>query len=386
MITIFWILLLLITYCYFGYPIVLYFLAACFPYKSQKGPQSLSVSVILSVWNEEDVLAEKIENLLSLNYPNNQVEILIGSDGSTDQTNDIVSAISDPRIRLIESPERRGKMATINRLVELAGNEVIVFTDARQKFEQNAIRELVENFEDPKVGCVSGELILSHKQGSTARGINLYWNYEKFMRSKESRIYSMLGATGAIYAIRRDLYSQIPENVVLDDMYVPLKIIQKGFRAILDHSAKAYDEVADNPQEEYKRKARTLYGNYQIFWIFRRMFNPFTSPIALQLFSHKLLRVMIPFLMILVYLLNFSLLGRAYFDLIFIVQNIFYVMALIGAFAKNQKYGILKVVSRACYIPYVFCLLNFSAFIGFIRFAGAKQNITWEKARAQKET
>jgi len=193
----------------------------------------------------------------------------------------------------------------------------------------------------------------------------------------------MLGATGAIYAIRKELFTNIPDNIVLDDMFVPIKIIQKGYRAVIDSTAMATDKVAESPREEHRRKARTLYGNYQIFWIFRDMFNPFKSPIALQLFSHKLLRVVVPFIMIAIYCINWSLIDDMFYLATFILQNLFYMMAVIGGLARYQKYGILKVISKICAIPYVFCLLNFSALIGFFRFAGTKQDITWEKARGQ---
>ena len=140
--------------------------------------------------------------------------------------------------------------------------------------------------------------MFSDPDNPTAKGINLYWNYEKFLRFEESKIHSMLGATGAIYAIRRALYSPVPRQVVLDDMYIPLRIIQQGYRAVIDGAAKAYDEVASSPKEEHRRKARTLFGNYQIFGLFPGLFNPFQSPVAIQLFSHKFLRVIVPFLMI----------------------------------------------------------------------------------------
>jgi cellulose synthase/poly-beta-1,6-N-acetylglucosamine synthase-like glycosyltransferase len=388
MVIIFWSLLLLIVYCYFGYPLLLKVFSRLLRRDVQSGEYEPAVSVVLSVWNEEDVIRQKIKNLLSLDYPPEKIEILIGSDGSNDQTNGIVRQFIDPRIRLIENPRREGKMATLNNLVSLAKHEIIVFTDARQTFEKDVIKVLAGNFHDPRIGCVSGELIFFEKDGATAKGINLYWNYEKFIRLAESQIHSMLGATGAIYAIRRELFENIPEQIVLDDMFVPFKIIQKGYRAIFDPSARAFDDVADSPREEHRRKARTLFGNYQIFWMFRRMFNPLTSPIAIQLFSHKFLRVLVPFFLIGLFLINGIIIRRGvlqyaplFYVFTFFAQILFYAMAMIGGLARYQKHGILKAVSKACYIPYVFCLLNFSALVGFMRFIGSKQEAQWEKAR-----
>jgi poly-beta-1,6-N-acetyl-D-glucosamine synthase len=380
----FFILLLLIIYCYFGYPILIYLLASLVEKKINKSQIELKISIIISAYNEEDCIEDKINNLLSLDYPKSKIEIIIGSDGSSDKTNDIVSHYISPSLSFYPFTQRRGKMATLNDLAAKSQNEILVFTDARQSFERNALRELVANFYDQNVGCVSGELCFKPlpDSGSTAKGINLYWSYEKFMRACESRVHSMLGATGAIYAIRRELFTSIPENMVLDDMFVPLKIIQKGFRAIFDGSANAYDTVADSPAEEHRRKVRTLYGIYQIFHRFPDLLNPLTSPIAIQLISHKLLRVIAPFLLIAVFIINIFLSPKSPIYQIFMLgQIVFYFLAILGAQLRNSQYGLLKLISKICYIPYVFCLLNFSALAGFLRFVKGQQAITWEKAR-----
>lgn len=377
----FGVIFLAIIYCYFGYPLGIYLLAKLCPRKVHKAEILPAVSLILSVWNEEDVMERKIKNLLSLDYPKDKMEILIGSDGSNDRTNMIIKSFSDPRIIFVESAQRKGKMLTINDLVAQAKHEIVVFMDARQTFASDAVRQLVANFADPAVGSVSGELIFAPPEGGTAKGLNLYWEYEKFLRSRESQVHSMLGATGAIYAIRRALFAQVPSNVVLDDMYIPLKVIEKGYRAIFDGAAKAYDEVADSPQEEHRRKARTLYGNYQIFGLFPGMFSIFKSPIAVQFFSHKFLRVMVPFFMVALFMINMLMLNDPFYRFVFVLQLTFYAMSLIGALARQSKYGILKFILKVCYIPYVFCLLNFSALVGFFRFVLAKQTITWQKAR-----
>lgn len=377
----FWFFLFLIIYCYFGYPLALVVVSRFFTKPVRKKEIFPSVSVVVSIWNERDVIAPKIRNLLSLDYPQDKIEILIGSDGSTDGTDDVVLSFKDPRIRFIARPRRLGKMATINELVALAKHEVIIFNDARQELSKDAIRNLVRNLADPAVGCVSGELIFRKKAGATSQGINLYWEYEKFMRDHEARIHSMLGATGAIYAIRKELFSPVPVNVVLDDMYIPFKIIERGFRAVFESEAKAFDDIAENPQEEYRRKTRTLFGNFQIFRKFFYMFNPLRSPIAIQFFSHKFLRVAVPFLMVAMIFLNILLLDDLIFKWIFLAQVIFYMMALTGAYVRGRRKGILSYIGKMCYIPYVFCLLNFSVFVGFKRFIQSDQEITWEKAR-----
>ncbi|MBI5150106.1 MAG: glycosyltransferase family 2 protein [Candidatus Omnitrophica bacterium] len=380
----FWLLISLTLYCYFVYPLLLWLVARLRPNPVRKGSYEPKISVVLSVWNEADVIEGKLRNLLSLDYPKDKMEVLIGSDGSTDQTASIVRGFNDPRVHLIERPQRRGKMATLNELVFTAQNDIVVFCDARQAFASDAIRELVANFFDPKVGCVSGELIFQkeeEEEGATAKGVGLYWNYEKFIRKQESRVHSMLGATGAIYAIRRELFVSIPTRIVLDDMYIPLQIIRKGYRAVFDGSAKACDHAADSPREEHRRKTRTLFGNYQIFGLFPDLFNPLHSPVAIQLFSHKLLRVLIPLFLIFLFILNLLLSGRPLYQTMLYLQITFYGMAATGALSRYQKHGIFNLISKVCYIPYVFCLLNFSALIGTLRFFGSKQEVTWQKAR-----
>ena len=381
MILTFWILLGLILYCYFGYPLCLLVVSKFFAKPVKKEMIQPSISILMSVWNEEDVIRKKITNLLALDYPSEKIEIIIGSDGSDDHTNEIVRSFTDQRIQFIERKDRRGKMLMINELVRLANHEIIVFNDARQELPEDALTHLVSNFADPQVGCVSGELVFQNVDGTTAKGINLYWEYEKMMRNHEARIHSMLGATGAMYAIRRELFKEIPSNVILDDMYVPFRMIERGYRAVFEPMAKAYDKPAYDSQEEYRRKTRTLFGNFQIFQIFGHLFNPFTSPIAWPLFSHKFLRVLAPILMIGLISINLFLLTQPFYKLIFSLQIIFYIMAIIGLFSKNSTNTFISKVSKLCYIPYIFCLLNFSVLVGFWRFLYSNQSITWEKAR-----
>jgi biofilm PGA synthesis N-glycosyltransferase PgaC len=380
----FWISLALIVYCYLAYPLLVYVLSSFAANSAAKSDFEPTVSIILSAYNEEEFIVDKIKNLLSLDYPADKIEILIGSDGSTDQTNNLVKSLVSPQISFYLFLERRGKAATINELAVKAKHEIIVFTDARQIWEKKALCELVSNFSDPQIGCVSGELCFHSIQGlgGTARGINIYWNYEKFLRSCESKIHSMLGATGAIYAIRSRLFTPVPRYVVLDDMFIPLKVIEKGFRVVFNSRARAYDSAADSPKEEHRRKVRTLFGNYQIFCLFPNLLVPFFSPIALQILSHKFLRLVAPFLLVIVFATNLILPAKGVVYEIFLVcQFVFYGLAILGYWTRNKRTGYLKILSRFSYVPYVFCLLNFSALIGCFKFIMRKQSVAWEKAR-----
>lgn len=380
---IFWFSIALIVYCYFLYPLLIAVWAMFFSKPVRKRLIEPTVSILIAAHNEEDVLLGKIKNLFSVDYPKEKIEILVGSDGSDDHTVQLLNGISDFRLTVFAFDERRGKMSVINDLALKARGEILLFTDARQTFAQNTIKQLVSNFADNTIGCVSGELVFTEdNEDATAKGVSLYWKYEKFIRRQESQAHSMLGATGAIYAIRKHYFVPLPSDIILDDIYLPFTIIQRGLRAIFDNSAKAYDKVAENPVEENRRKVRTISGNYQLFTKFPGMFIPFKSPIAVQLFSHKLLRLTVPFLMIIVLVLNICLINITLYKTIFYLQIFFYLLAIIGYLARNNDYGMLKLILKVAYVPYVFCLLNYSALMGFFRFIRADQKVTWQKARS----
>jgi biofilm PGA synthesis N-glycosyltransferase PgaC len=381
----FWICAALIFYTYLGYPLALYLVSRFFTRKVQKQAGTPTVSVILSAFNEERNIERKLLNLLNLDYPEEKIEILVGSDGAIDQTDAIVSKFRSPRVRFFRFVTNRGKPTVLNDLVREAQGSILVFTDARQDFERDAVKMLVENFNDPKVGCVSGEMCFE-EGGAEAigRGMNAYWEYEKFLRKKEAEIGSMLGATGAIYAARRHLYSDMPADMLVDDMYVPLSIVNKGYRAVFESRARAYDRVSTRGKEEFKRKVRTLAGNYQIFQVFPGLFNPFKSPIAFQLFSHKFLRLAVPFFLAGLFISNILLLHDLFYRFIFIAQVVFYGMAMMEALNDKlehvrERRGLRRKIG---YIAYTFCLLNYAAVVALAQFLRGKQKITWEKAYA----
>ncbi len=370
-----------IAYAYFLYPIFLFLLSLTAGKKVRKGFSEPFVSVILSVFNEEKMIREKIENLLSLDYPRDQFEILIGSDGASDRTDEIISDFRMPQVRFFRFVSNFGKPNVLRALVEEAKGPVIVFTDARQAFDSKAVRALVENFHDGAVGCVSGELCFPAAGAqSTGKGMDRYWSYEKFLRQKESEIGSMLGATGAIYAIRKDLFPDLPKNILVDDMYIPLSIVRRGYRAVFEREARAYEKrLSQSGGEEMTRKVRTLAGNYQIFSYFPDLFIPFKSPIAWQLFSHKFLRLLVPFFLLALFGSNLFLLASPWYAFFFACQAAFYFLALSEAQKEKRPARVGRGIG---YIPYTFCLLNFSAFLGLLRFLRGKLNASWEKAYA----
>ena len=376
----FWISLLLVFYTYVGYPMVL-FVASLFLRKEiRKRRSEPRVSVILSAFNEEKWIQKKLENLLQLDYPHEKLEILIGSDGASDGTDQIISHCRSPRVRFFRFVRNFGKPYVLNALLQEANGSIVVFTDVRQEFDPRAIRELVANFEDPAIGCVSGELCFkagnNGKRGSVAAGVGAYWNYEKFLRKKESGIGSMLGATGAIYAIRRNLFTEVPLDILVDDMYLPLSIIEKGYRVIFEPEARAYDWPSSQGKQEFKRKVRTLAGNYQMLTHFPTLLIPFKSPVAWQFFSHKVLRLLAPFFLVLLGVSNFFLLLSPFYPIFFTAQTLFYGLAVWEFWRAEGRKG----KKGLGYLPYMFCLLNYSALVGLFKFLAKKQRVTWGKA------
>jgi len=384
----FWFLIAVIVYTYAGYPTLLWALGTFSKKRVKRGPIEPRVTVIMSAFNEENWIERKLENLLSLHYPSHKLEILVGSDGASDRTDEIIARFKSDQIRFFRFVKNLGKAHVLNALVEEAHGSILVFTDARQQFEPKAVRALVQNFQDEKVGCVSGELLFMEGERSNVReGMGSYWNYEKFLRKKESEIGSMLGATGAIYAIRKSLFPYVPPDILVDDMFIPLSIVEQGYRAIFDSRAIAYDEPSREGEEEFKRKVRTLGGNYQIFMHFPNLFDPLKSPIAWQLFSHKALRLLIPFALVNLFVVNVFLLDMLFFRIMFMGQLMFYGLsaweALRETWGARKRFRRGRTVSRGIgYIPYTFCLLNYSAFVGFVRFVTGKLKSNWEKAYA----
>ena len=285
----------IIAYVYVGYMAWLWLRARLRPRPVQRGCYVSSVSIVMVVRNEEGVLARKIQNLLALDYPSELTEFIIVSDGSTDATDEILNQyIQHPRVRLILSDPPRGKAACLNDGIRAAMGDIVVFTDARQEIEKNALQVLLENFADSSVGCVSGEFMLgTAASGERAAGMGLYWQIEKSVRELESRSGSVVGATGALYAARRELLTSVPQGTILDDVYLPMMVAKQGKRVVFDGRARAWDAPSLGRHREFARKVRTLSGNYQLVqlapWLLTK-----SNPLRFEFFSHKLMRLIIP--------------------------------------------------------------------------------------------
>ncbi|MDA9101199.1 glycosyltransferase family 2 protein [Omnitrophica bacterium] len=374
----FWLGFFTVLYAYAGYPLALWVISKFAERPVKKGHYEPRVSIILSAFNEERFIEAKLTNLLQADYPDYKIEIIVGSDGGRDDTDAIVSKFDSERVRFFRFVKNLGKPHVLNSLMREAHGTVVVFTDARQEFPAHSIRELVENFHDPDVGCVSGELLFRRRaDGSIGQGMGAYWTYEKFLRKTESKIGSMLGATGAIYAIRRQFFVPLPANTLADDMYVPLSIIQKGYRAVFDSKAIAYDEVSSTSRQEMIRKIRTLAGNWQIFRNMPQLLNPAQSTVAIQLISHKLLRLMVPLCIVVMFLSNLMLMDQTFYQGVMIAQLLFYGFAFWEWRGEKKK---IKGKKGIGYLPYTFCVLNYAAFKSIFYYLSKGKLGTWTKA------
>ncbi|MFA5038122.1 MAG: glycosyltransferase family 2 protein [Candidatus Omnitrophota bacterium] len=368
-----------IAYTYFGYPLLLFVFQFIAYSPVKKGDKTPFVTVFISAYNEASYIETKVLNLLESDYPKDRMEIMVGSDGSTDETYQIIKRLAaEKNIRYTVSFARMGKPAMINKMSKDAKGDIYVFSDARQKFERSAIRQLVRPFEDESVGCVSGELMIAGKPQGSGSGLGLYWNYEKSLRRMESNIGSMLGATGAIYAVRKEYFHYLPD-VILDDVYAPMCSVMMGKRAVFEPSARAYDDVSESTEKEFSRKVRTLAGNFQLFSMMPEYFLPNKSRVAFQMFSHKALRLFAPYFLILLFLSNIFLAGQSPFFMVsLILQILFYTAALIGHVAEsrgNSFSGFWRLFS----VPYEFCALNAAAIVAFYKFLSGNISVFWDK-------
>lgn len=380
MLILFYISLGVIFYAYFGYPLLLMFWKLIGNKPVMKKDILPMVSVLISVHNEERHVEEKVKNLLEADYPQGKMEIVVGCDGSTDQTLAIIKRLAEKnKIRYCVSLERIGKPAMLNKLAQEAGGEIYVFADARQRFDHRAIRELVRCFGDENVGCVSGELIIEDTGEGSGRGVGLYWNYEVWLRKMESDTGSMLGATGAIYAVRKEFFHSLPEDVLLDDIFTPLNAIMARKRAVFEPAARAFDVASKSTEKEFMRKVRTLVGNFQIFSLFAEAFNPFRSPVAWQLFSHKFLRLTLSYFLALFFISSVFLArdGLPYRVILFL-QVAFYALAVVGHCLEKTRTRI-SGVPRLAYIPYEFCVLNAAAVVALFKYLSGGIDIRWDK-------
>ena len=377
----FWISVLLIGYTYFLYPALLDLYVRWrrrSTVQPEQGPTP-SVAVVIAVFNEEKSLKAKIENVLDIEYPADKISFIFGSDGSTDGTNEILSHVNSSNIIVRKFAKRRGKASVLNDLIPTVSSDLVVLSDANTLFSPDAISKLVTPFSDSTVGAVCGALILG-SDNKTAGGLgeNLYWRYESLVKNLESKVSTTVGATGAFYAIRRALFRPLPTHrAVPDDLVLPMNALRQGLRIAYEQSAVAYEDVTNSVSGEFRRKVRIGARNFYSISEIAPFLHPKYGFASFALWSRKLIRWCVPFLLLLILASSILLaFNSELFAGALIGQLTFYLVAAVGFLLekRNARIGIFG-------IPYYFVAMNLALFVGFLKFLSREQPFTWEVVR-----
>lgn len=386
MIIAFWICLFLVIYTFIGYGFILFLLVKLKrffvkPFKYEAAVELPSVTILIAAYNEEDLIIEKLNNTLALNYPKHKLQIIFITDGSTDQTAERIRSFTD--ITLLHQEGRSGKMAAIKRAIPFINGNITVFTDANTFLNKDAIMELVKHYQNPKVGAVAGEkrIFVAEMADASSAGEGFYWKYESFLKKLDYELYSNVGAAGELFSIRTALYQPVESDTIIDDHMIAMRIAEKGYVIAYEPNAYAMETASANTKEELKRKIRIAAGGIQSILRLKKAANPFYYPVlTFQYISHRVLRWTItPILLVLVFILNLFIVlngGSIFYQLIFIGQVIFYLLSLAGLFFESKNIRI-----KAFFIPYYFCVMNYAVMAGITRYFRKQQSAAWEKSK-----
>lgn len=374
----FWLALGVCIYVYLGYPALMAVLARLRARPVARAAVRPAVSLLIPAYNEAEVIGDKLENSLELDYPREFLEILVVSDGSTDGTGAEVLRFADahPRsIRLLRR-ERAGKAFALNHGAEQARGDILVLTDANALLDRDALVRLVEPFADPDVGGVCGRKRYRTETGGDATGYGegLYWRFDQWLKEKESRVGSVFAADGALYAVRRRLYVPLADPAQADDIAISTRIVLQGSRLLFEPAAVAWERAPKEGREELRRKIRVTNHSVRALWNLGRSL--WTSGFySVELLSHKLVRHLLPFFLILVFLTNLVLAPTApAYRLLFGGQLLFYLLALAGFLLRHGRLGRWKLLS----VPYYFTLVNLAALLGILSILKGERRARWE--------
>ena len=374
----FWTCFLAAASTYFLYPLTLLLLAKLLDRPNAVAKDAPAVSLIISAYNEESVIREKLENALAIDYPRDRLEIMVISDGSEDATDEIVAGYADRGVMLCRQEPRRGKSAGLTRFVPEARGEVVVFSDANSMYEPDAIRKLVRHFADPKVRFVSGYQRYVDEDSAASQSESLYWRYETWLKIQESKISSPVCGDGAIMAIRAELFEPLRDDDIADTI-LPLKIVAQGYRGVFDEEAVCYERTAENFAGEFRRRARIVNRSLGAVLRVPQTLNPFRVGVfAYQLAVHKLLRWFVPFFLVAMLVASTYLAARGHgtYVVLLAMQLLFYGVALLGLVPGVRHW-------KPVYITYYFCVANTAAALGIIRLVLGRRIAMWSPERAQ---
>ena len=386
---IFWICVFLVFYTYIGYGILLWGLVQIKRFVKGKVVKAAlpadedlpDVTFMVCAYNEQDVVDMKMENMHQLDYPHSKLHMMWVTDGSTDETNDRLSRYPD--VEIVFSPERKGKTAALNHGISMVKTDLTIMSDANTMVNSEAVREIVRCFQDPQVACVAGEkrVMARHEGQAAAEGEGLYWKYESALKRLDSELYSAMGAAGELNAIRTRFYRAMPENALLDDFVMSMRMVDNGYKIAYSPEAYAMEYGSADLNEESKRKRRIAAGGLQSVWWLRKMMNPLRNPVvAFQFVSHRVLRWSItPVALLALIPLNVALVimkaGPVY-NIIGALQLLFYLAALISWFMERQGRK-----NKLLYVPYYFLFMNLNVFKGMKYLCSHQSSGAWEKAK-----
>lgn len=384
---VFWACLFLVCYTYLLYPVVLFLAYVLTQIKSDwayltgrrnrrsstlSKPGLPSITVIVAAYNEKQQLPDKLANIRGIDYPSEKLQVIFISDGSTDGTNEILQAVEDRNVQAIYLPERMGKPAALNRAVACSSTDILIFSDAATLFAPNALQKLVRHFADPAVGIVCGALDF-HGSTESRQTEGVYWKYESMLRLMEARLGATLTASGAIYALRRKCYLPLAKDAVIEDFVIPMNARRLGYKVVYDPEAVATDFAAASVRGEFARRVRLAVGSFRN--VSELVRTPLPSFTRLAFFSHKLLRWVVPMLLIGMFVSNALLWGKPLYRLAFTGQLLFYVWAGIG-FLFHKR--LLRV--RFALVGYFLLAMNLAFLVGFIHVLLGRTQATWERA------
>ena len=377
---IFFISIFLIFYTYFLYPAVL----MLFSFKKTHYLMSRSniedytigelplITMVISAYNEEKVIKEKLINITELEYPKDKLEVVIASDGSTDQTNSIIKLFKLKNLKFFELP-RMGKVNVLNKIIPKTNGSILVFSDANTIYNSDALNKLIPNLYDPTVGCVCGRLkLINPNNTQSGHGESFYWLYETWIKKRESKLGCVVGANGAIYAIRKSLFDKMPSNTINDDFHISMKILEKGYKVIYESKAIGIEKVAPDFNSEFLRHVRDGAGHYREIAHLTGLLNPMKGISFFSYVSHRFIRWLVPFLLPVMFFCNLLLIQSSVYMEFFILQLLLYIVTVMTYLLQknNIPIGYLR-------IPLFFFSINLALLIGFIKNITGQQDVIW---------
>jgi|SRR5689334_3725231 cellulose synthase/poly-beta-1,6-N-acetylglucosamine synthase-like glycosyltransferase len=377
---VFWLAALLLFYVYAGYPLLLAVIGLFVRRRRPEPGYCPRISVLIAAYNEEEAIERKIQQTLALEYPADKIEVLVLSDCSSDRTDEIVSAFPDSRVRLVRLPDRGGKTLAQNYGIKQATGEVIVFSDATAIYQSKALLYLACNYQDASVGAVSGryQYFDPTEQSATGLGSVAFWNYENLIKTLQSRIHTITGCCGCIYSVRKTAYTELPGDII-SDLVQPLQAIKKGYRVVFEDRALAYEETTQSTAEEFSMRVRVVTRAMRGLLSVSDLLQPwkFFWP-AFQLWSHKIMRWMVPLFLIVLLAANFLLLDFSFYRITLALQLFFYAAALLNMLLPLHRQW------KPLGIPLFFCTLNAAALVSMIEICRGRKYVTWQTVRARR--